>query len=596
MADLTKLRELLKKENISAYIIPTEDAHQSEYIADCDKRREYISGFTGSAGSAVVTLDHAALWTDGRYYLQAEKELGEGWTLMKGGLPTTPTQAGWLKTVLPADSAVGYDPQLFSKTTARTNETQINQAGLKYKPVLDNLVDKVWENKPKSPSANVFVHTVKYAGESHSSKLAKVREYLKSNKVDAVVIAALDEVAWLFNLRGSDISFNPVFISYAVVTVDKAHLFVNPSKLTDEVKAHLGNEVQIHEYDAVFDFVKKLSDDKKVIALDPAKCNMKLFGSVSEESTREIGSPITHPKGIKNEVELEGMRQAHVRDAVAMVKFFTWLENELKHGKKHDEVSIADKLEQFRSQQKDYVSLSFDTIAGSGGNGAIIHYHAHKETCAAVTADKLLLLDSGAQYRDGTTDVTRTVHFGTPSAEEKHAYTRVLQGHIGLDRAVFPDGTSGGKLDILARAPLWQSGLEYRHGTGHGVGAFLNVHEGPHGISFRDSAFQVALKPGMIVTNEPGYYEDGKFGVRIESVLIVKEVKTPHNFGGAKYFGFEHITMVPIQTKLIDTALMSPVEIAWVNSFNKECYDKLAPLLSDDQPALEWLKKETKAI
>jgi Xaa-Pro aminopeptidase len=595
-ARLGSFRSALQKESLHAYIIPTEDAHQSEYISESDKRRAWISGFTGSAGTAVVTLKEAALWTDGRYFLQASKQLDSAhWKLMKSGLPETPSMENWLKQVLPPSSSVGIDPRLFSKASATRLENALKGAGHTLKALERNLIDEVWTDRPAPPSASVFIHPIQYAGQEFPQKLQAVREYLSRSKADALVISSLDEIAWLYNLRGSDISFNPVFISYAVVTGDKAFLFIDPRKISEDVRKHLGSHVELRGYEDVFPFLRSLSADGKRVSMDSTRCNLFLFNSVAAEHIVADGSPITLPKALKNPVEVEGLRQAHLRDGAALISFIAWLEAELEKGNTSlTECSVSDKLEEFRSKQKDFVSLSFETIAGSGPNGAIIHYKPEESSCAPVTKNHLFLLDSGGQYRDGTTDVTRTMHFGTPTAQEKAAFTRVLQGHIALDLAVFPRGTSGGKLDVLARMPLWKAGLDYRHGTGHGVGAFLNVHEGPQGISFREGALGVALQPGMTVTNEPGYYEDGAFGIRIESVLIVKEANTPHRFGDIPYYGFEHITFSPIQTKMIDLALMSEEDIKWVNDYNAECLHKVGPLLSG--APLDWLKKEAKPL
>jgi len=418
---------------------------------------------------------------------------------------------------------------------------------------------------------------------------------LQKVQAHALVVAALDEVAWLFNIRGSDIDYNPVLRAYALVTELGAHLYVDPSKIDDDVKLHLEG-VTILPYEQIFDDVAVLARENKKVWVDPAKTNQALGDRLSAECTLESSSPVCLLKALKNDVELEGFRQSHLRDAAALIAYLAWLEAELEAGKTYTESTAADKLAQLRSEQEDFVSLSFPTISSVGPNAAIIHYAPEPSTAAKVTKDQIYLCDSGGQYRDGTTDVTRTLHFGTPTAREKRCFTRVLQGHIALDIALFPKGTSGQHLDVLARAPLWADGLDYLHGTGHGVGAFLNVHEGPQGISGRPTAGNTPLMPGMTITNEPGYYEGGAFGIRIENVMLVRKVETPLNKTTTEYYGFEHVTWVPIQTKLMDTSIMTPVEMDWVDTYNRECLEKVGPLLKSKPQALAWLEKEAKPL
>ncbi|KAJ2992148.1 hypothetical protein HDV02_003264, partial [Globomyces sp. JEL0801] len=528
---LEALRAAMKELKFTAYIIPTEDPHMSEYIADFHTRRSYISGFTGSAGLAVVTLDKAALWTDGRYFLQASQQLTSQWTLQKAGLPNVPTKEEWLIQVLPAQSTVAIDPTLFTFAAAKLLKEKLEGKGHKLVSSTENLVDKVWENRPAPPSNSIIVLDTKYAGKSYQEKISDLQKYLSENSYWGLVVSALDEIAWLFNLRGSDISFNPVFLSYAIVTADGVFLYVDEKKVTSAMREHLGDKVIIKPYDAVF-------ADLKSKGVEMASSDKKPFDTKR--------NPIQDAKAIKNEVELEGFRQSHKRDAAALCRYFSWLEDELVNKKNTSitEASAADKLEKFRSELALFKGLSFDTISSTGPN--------EHGTCATIDPAQMYLCDSGGQYLDGTTDVTRTMHFGTPTDEEKDAFTRVLKGHMGIDMLVFPKGTTGYIIDSVARLSLWKAGLDFRHGTGHGVGAFLNVHEGPHGIGMRVSQNEVGLAPGMTVTNEPGFYKDGAFGIRIENVLLVKLANTPNRFGDVDYHCFEHVTVVPIQTKLIE--------------------------------------------
>ncbi|KAI9314514.1 peptidase M24, structural domain-containing protein [Dichotomocladium elegans] len=598
---LEALRTLLKSEeyNLDAFLIPSEDAHQSEYIADSDKRRHWISGFNGSAGFAVVSTTEAALFTDGRYFLQASEQLDSNWTLMKSGLPGVPTWQEYLVKNLPSNSRIGVDPKLITNADARALSVSLATVGSSLVPVHENPVDKVWTDQPLAPQDPVLVHPVKFAGKSHADKLEDVQKYIAEKNAYGVFVSALDEIAWLFNLRGSDVECNPVFNSYALVTQTEAFLYVEPAKVDDAVKEHLGNHVTLKPYHAAFDDLRELNEalnasSQKLII--NSKTSLAVVVAVGEANIQEDRSFINDAKAIKNETELAGMRNCHKRDAAALVRYFAWLEKELKAGVKLDEVEGADRLEKFRSEQADYVGLSFDTISSTGPNGAIIHYSPEKETCKVIDIDQIYLCDSGGQYKDGTTDVTRTYHFGTPTAYEKRCFTRVLQGHIAVDSVVFPKGTTGFLLDPFARSALWKDGLDFRHGTGHGVGSYLNVHEGPHGIGIRIAYNDTPLAVGMTVTDEPGYYEDGKFGIRIENVLIVKNVDTPNNFGDRGYLGFEHVTLVPVGLNLIDHELLSPDEKKWVNDYHAECRKEIGPLVADDPDATAWLERETTPI
>lgn len=536
-------------------------------------------------------MKEAALWTDGRYFLQAEQQLDSNWTLMKAGLKSTPTKEDWLGKVLPAGSKLGVDGRLISFEAFKKMSEALAKDNISIELGQDNLVDAVWTDRPAVDLKPIMVLGQEYAGRSSADKIAALQKYLVDNKYAGFIVSALDEVAWLFNLRGSDIPFNPLFFSYALVLPSSVTMYCAPEKLG---KAQLGLVI-VKPYGAIFEELTTLKTTLSEKLLISPSCNAALALAVGGEANVVVKpSPVEVEKAVKNEVELEGFRRCHIRDAAALCSYFCWLEQQLAQAAVLDEVDGADRLETFRRAQKDCVGLSFDTISGSGPNGAIIHYKPEKPSAANITLDQLYLCDSGGQYLDGTTDVTRTVHFGVPSDEQRDRFTRVLKGNIALNRAIFPVGATGLMLDTLARQFLWRAGLDYRHGTGHGVGHFLNVHEGPHNISFRQSAHETALKPGMVVTDEPGYYEDGKFGIRIENVLVVREAQTPHNFGGAGYLTFENITMVPIQKKLIDVSLMDKEEIEWINSFHEEVWQKVSPLLEGE--AKEWLRRETSPL
>ncbi|XP_015875200.2 aminopeptidase P2 [Ziziphus jujuba] len=622
---LRALRELFSRPGIGidAYIIPSQDAHQSEFIAECYMRRAYISGFTGSAGTAVVTKDKAALWTDGRYFLQAEKQLSSSWILMRAGNFGVPTTSEWLNDFLPPGGRVGIDPFLFSSDAAEELKQDIAKKNHELVFIHDlNLVDEIWkESRPKPPNKPVRVHDIKYAGLDVASKLSSLRSELRDAGSSAIVISMLDEVAWLLNLRGSDVPHSPVMYAYLIVELDKAELFIDNSKVTTEVRAHLESAgIELKPYDSILREVESLASQGAQLWLDTSSVNAAIVNAYNtaceryykslenkSKSKTDDGingwsslpkgvykvSPLSLAKAIKNAEELEGMRNSHLRDAAALAQFWDWLEEEIHKDVKLTEVEVADKLLEFRSKQAGFLDTSFDTISGSGANGAIIHYKPEPDSCSIVHANKLFLLDSGAQYVDGTTDITRTVHFGEPTRREKECFTRVLQGHISLDRAVFPENTPGFVLDAFARSFLWKIGLDYRHGTGHGVGAALNVHEGPQSISYRYGNM-TPLQEGMIVSNEPGYYEDHAFGIRIENLLHVKEVDTPNRFGGIGYLGFEKLTFVPIQAKLVDLSLLSVEEVTWLNDYHSQVWEKVSPLL--DGSARQWLWNKTRPL
>ncbi|KAF4320679.1 hypothetical protein BBO99_00001274 [Phytophthora kernoviae] len=587
---------------LQAFLVDTADAHQSEYVGDAHKRREFLTGFTGSNGTALVTPEQALMWTDGRYFLQAEQELSEDWALMKSEELEVPTIEQWAKKNLPNDSCLAIDPYLTSVFAARNfaralKETEIELVALHE---TENLVDLIWKDRPATSPSQVQFLSEEYTGRSVADKLNSLREAVKEKGADAIVLTALDDIAWLFNIRGNDVEFNPVVTSYAVVTSETATLFLNAAN-QDEVEKHLKpSGVICKPYSSMLDEISAFTSanqDKKIL-VDPLQCNVAVFLAIPAANRKEETSVVMEQKAVKSSVEIEGLRQAHLRDGAALVKYFSWLEKEMDAGREDqwDEVQVADKQEQFRQQVKGYVSLSFDTISSIGANGSIIHYSPKRGDCAKMSTSAMYLNDSGAQYLDGTTDVTRTLHFGEPTAYEKACFTHVLKSHIALASTIFPNKIEGVKLDSITRAPLWKAGLDYRHGTGHGVGAFLNVHEKGVLLSFRLNPNGLKIQDGMVLSNEPGYYEDGKFGIRIESVMAVK--KAPHIKSPLQreFCEFETLTMAPIQQRLIDVSLLTADEIYWLNAYHMEVHDKLQPLLKDDPETYAYLVRETKPL
>ncbi|CAI5679671.1 unnamed protein product [Oreochromis niloticus] len=580
---LRQLRQAMKNckyfsEPIQAYIIPSGDAHQSEYIAPCDCRREFISGFDGSAGTAIVTEQHAAMWTDGRYFLQASQQMDNNWTLMKMGLKETPSQEDWLISVLPENSKVGVDPWIIAADQWKNMFKALSSAGHSLVAVQDNLIDAVWPDRPERPSTQLRSLGLDYTGISWQDKITALRAKMSERKITWFVATALDEIAWLFNLRGADIEYNPVFFAYTIVGMNTIRFFVDLKRLSNPaVREHLQLDspskpelsIQTFPYESVYTELQAicaaLGPKDKVWICDKASCAL----------TQVI------PK---------------IKDAVALCEFFAWLEKEIPKGNV-TEISAADKAEELRSQQKDFVGLSFPTISSVGPHGAIIHYRPLPETNRTLTVNEVYLIDSGAQYVDGTTDVTRTMHFGTPSAFEKECFTYVLKGHIAVSAAIFPNGTKGHLLDSFARAALWESGLDYLHGTGHGVGCFLNVHEGPCGISYKTFADE-PLEAGMIVSDEPGYYEDGSFGIRLENVVLVVPAKPKYNYRNRGSLTFEPLTLVPIQVKMMNTELLTQKERDWVNEYHRKCREVVGAELERQgrQEALDWLIRESQPI
>lgn len=587
-----QLREKMRAHQLQAYIVPSEDEHASEYPSDADLFRGYISGFNGSAGCALITMKEALLFTDGRYFLQASQQLEPGvWTLMKMGEPGVPTWQAWLANELPAQSRIGVDPKVISAEDAQELSLSLRTVSSSLVPLRNNLVAEIWKDRPTRPQEPIRPLPESITGRSFHDKLAELRAEIEKKHAQGFVATMLDEVAWLLNLRGNDVPYNPVFFAFCVITLDACTLYVHDSQVGDDVRQHLGTSVQIRPYEAFYDDLKAL-DMQLLVGKRASWAVFEILGEKHAKITRSI---IVDQKSIKNAVEQDGFREAHIRDGAALVSYFAWLEESLQTGRSVSETEGATQLQRFREAQADFQGLSFTTISSTGPNGAIIHYAPPDEGSPAIDPNDLYVCDSGGHYTFGTTDVTRTLHFGTPTDEQRRCFTRVLQGHIAIDKLVFPYNTTGYVIDALARAPGWRDHLEYRHGTGHGVGHFLNVHEPPMGIGTRAVFNETGLKAGMVLSNEPGYYLDGHWGIRIENLLIVQ----PHKLSGNAepptskgFLQFEHITLCPIQTKLIDPTLMTPEERAWVNEYHDEVLKKLRPRLEGDGRALRWLEKE----
>ena len=587
---LSNLREVMKREHLDAFVFPSTDPHNSEYVPDRWKGREWLSGFTGSAGTAVVTMHEAALWTDSRYFLAAEQQLaGTEFKLMRERVAGTPSIAEWLGNVLSdVDGAqVGIDGMV---NTAADVEALIadlrRQGGITVRTNFDPLAI-IWPNRPPVPAAKIEIHPLEYAGETTASKLSRIGTALRSLHADGMLVSALDDIAWTLNLRGSDVHCNPVFVSYLLISPKTVTLFVNDDKLTPPVKAYLSAQgVQTAPYDTIRDALRRY--DEYNILLDPHETSYTLFRQVRVQEVVRAASPVPAMKAIKNEVEVEGFHRAMIRDGVAMVKFLRWLQTAVATGQE-TEVSIAAKLTSLRMEQPLFRDISFDTIAGYEAHGAIVHYEATPETDVPLEPKGFLLLDSGAQYQDGTTDITRTIALGPLTQEQREIYTLVLKGHIQLELAKFPSGACGTQIDALAREAMWRKGLNFMHGTGHGVGSFLNVHEGPHQI--RMEYKPAPLLPFMTVTDEPGLYLQDKFGVRIENTLLIKPYMTTA-FGD--FLQMEPLTLCPIDTAPIVREMMLPEETGWLNGYHEYVLDKLSPHLAGAD--LEWLRAATRAF
>lgn len=586
---IADLRELMRREHLSAFIFPSTDPHHSEYVPDRWKGREWISGFNGSAGTAVVTLDAAALWTDSRYFLAAEEQLkGTEFQLMKLKVSGTPSIAEWLVEQLRnAESPeVGLDGMVNSLAAVESLVAELRHAGITLRTNLDPL-SVIWKDRPSVPDNPVVIQPLEYAGETVQSKLGRLRKALRERHADGMLVSALDDIAWTLNLRGTDVHCNPVFVAYLLVDSKKATLYINKVKLTDEVKDYLKEQqVEVREYDEIGDGLRSYGEYN--ILLDPDETCYTLAKKVRTQEVVRATSPLPAMKAVKNEKEIEGYRRAMLRDGVAMVKFLKWLKPAVEAGGQ-TEMSIDRKLTSLRAEQPLFRDISFDTIAGYGPHGAIVHYEATPETDVPLEPEGFLLLDSGAQYQDGTTDITRTIALGPVSDEERRIYTLVLKGHIQLELCKFPDGASGTQIDALAREAMWRQGLNFLHGTGHGVGSYLNVHEGPHQI--RMEYMPAPLHAGMTVTDEPGLYLAGKFGVRIENTLLIRPYLQTE-FG--RFLRMEPLTLCPIDTTPIIPSMLLPEEITWLNEYHEYVYETLSPHLNDEER--KWLREATEAI
>lgn len=582
------LRMTFRPNNIKAFIIPSTDPHLSEYVAPYWMSREWISGFTGSAGTAVILMDKAGLWTDSRYFLQAEKELeGSGITLYKEMLPETPSITKFLCQNLKPGESVSIDGKMFSVQQVEQMKEDLAPYQLQVNLFGDPLKN-IWKDRPSMPDAPAFIYDVKYAGKSCGEKVAAIRTELKKKGIFALFLSSLDEIAWTLNLRGSDVHCNPVIVSYLLVTQDEVVYFISPEKITQEVNEYLQEQqVSLRKYDEAESFLNSFAGEN--ILIDPKKTNYAIYSAINPACKVVRGeSPVTLLKAIRNEQEIAGIHHAMQRDGVALVKFLKWLETSVLSGKE-TELSVDRKLHEFRAAQPLYMGESFDTIAGYKEHGAIVHYSATEESDVTLQSKGFLLLDSGAQYLDGTTDITRTIALGELTEEEKTDYTLILKGHIALAMAKFPAGTRGAQLDVLARMPIWSHGMNFLHGTGHGVGHFLSVHEGPQSIRMNENP--IVLQPGMVTSNEPGVYKAGSHGIRTENLTLVCKDKEGM-FG--EYFKFETITLCPICKKGIIKEMLTAEEVKWFNDYHQTVYKKLSPSLNEEEK--KWLLEATKAI
>lgn len=585
---IAALRAHIAQEQIQAFIIPSTDPHLSEYVAPHWQSREWISGFTGSAGTVVVTAKDAGLWTDSRYFLQAARQLeGTCITLYKEMLPETPNIPEFLSAHLQEGDCVGIDGKMFSAEEVEHLQKELKKSGIRIKSIADP-IQLLWTDRPAMPLAPAFVYDTKYAGMSFTEKLPAVRQAMEAAGADSLLLSALDEIAWLLNIRGNDVHCNPVVVSYLLIEKDKVNYFVQPQKVTPELTEYFNvNGISVHPYEEIGDYLNSFNAHS--ILMNPAKTNYAIYSAIRPGCLIINGaSPVALLKAIRNKQEIAGIHAAMQRDGVALVKFLKWLDEAVPAGKE-TEISVDKKLHTFRAAQPLYMGESFDTIAGYKEHGAIVHYEATPETDVTLKSEGFLLLDSGAQYLDGTTDITRTIALGPLTEEEKTDYTLILKGHIALAMAVFPEGTRGAQLDVLARMPIWKERMNYLHGTGHGVGHFLNVHEGPQSIRMNENP--IPLQPGMVTSNEPGVYKAGSHGIRTENLLLT--VPAGEGMFG-NYLKFETITLCPICRKGIIKELLTAEEIEWLNEYHRVVYEKLSPDLDNDEK--EWLKEACKPL
>ena len=588
---IAALREAMKQHKIDAYIIPTSDPHMSEYPADCWKYREWISGFTGSAGTVIITADKAGLWTDSRYFLQASTQLeGTGIELFKMMLPETPTIPEFLTHELKEGQTVGLNGETYSLADARSLEKALAEKEIKLNTNA-SLIDPIWKERPAIPEAPMFEMPIELSGKSTEDKLIDINKMLHKAGADCTILSALDEVAWTFNIRGTDVAYNPVVISYAFVSEKESVLFVNPKKIPAEIAEHLKKEgVTLADYGMLATFLSRLPEQTRVF-VDSKRTNVAIYNALPKSSILIEGtSPANHLKSIKNETEIKGFRNAVLKDGIAMTKFYFWLEKMLKAGEKVTELSAAAKLTALRSEQPQYVMDSFASISSYGPHGAVVHYSPTPETDTELKTDSLYLLDSGAQYLDGTTDITRTIALcDEPSEQMKKDFTRALKGTIGIAKCKFPAGIRGCLIDAFARKALWDAGINYLHGTCHGIGHCLNVHEGPQSIRMEENP--VILEPGMVMSDEPAMYRPGEYGIRTENMILIRE-DSETEFG--KFLGFETLTLCYIDTKLVIPSMLSVREHAWLNKYHQMVYDLVSPHLTEEEKA--WLKEKTAEI
>ena len=588
---LAALRQEMKARQLSAFIVPSTDPHSSEYVSEHWETRKWISGFTGSAGTAVITLEDAGLWTDSRYFIQAEEQLeGTGIRLFKDRLPETPSIGEWLGSILKEGNKVGIDGWVNSHQEAFGLNNELKAKGLALETMTEDIFDTLWENRPRLPQSPIFILDEARTGASCTAKINRIKEAIAKNGISAIILSALDEIAWTLNLRGNDVHCNPVFISYLLISAEGYTLYIMEDKITDDVRAYLKeHQVEIKAYSALAEDLRSFKEKHQGILQISPLANEALYNLSSQYADTIIApSPVALMKAVKNEAEQAGFRKAMERDGVAMVKFLRWLEEAVPAGNE-SEVSIDKKLYEFRAEQADFKGISFDTIAGYKEHAAIVHYEATPETDIPLKPEGLLLLDSGAQYLDGTTDITRTIVLGPLTEEEKTDYTLVLKGHLQLQNTQFPAGTCGTQLDVLARIAMWKSGINYMHGTGHGIGHFLCVHEGPHQI--RMNHMPTLLEPGMTVTDEPGIYKAGRHGIRIENTLLIVPGQETE-FG--KFYQFEPLTLCPIDKEAIVVEMLTDEELKHFNDYHEMVYNRLSAFLNEEEKA--WLKEATSPL
>ena len=591
---IENIRDLMKEKNIYAYIVPSSDYHQSEYVGDYFKSREFMSGFTGSSGTLIISMDEAGLWTDGRYFIQAENELKDsGIKLFKMGEEGVPTIEEYLLEKLPKNSTLGFDGRVMSVKEGQSLANKLAFKGINIEYKYD-LVNDIWEDRCSLPTEKAFLLGTEYSGESFSDKLSRIRAVMKEKKATTHILASLDDIAWLFNIRGRDVKSNPVVLSYAVISIDSVYLFIDKNKIGEDIRAELSKEnVQIKGYEEVYEFIKKI-EENEVVLIDTSKVNYAIYSNIPSNVQKiEERNPSILFKSIKNEIELKNIRNSHIKDGVAFTKFMYWLKNNI--GKiEITEISATQKLEEFRREQDKFIEPSFSTIAAYKDHAAIMHYSATEESNYKLEPRDLFLVDSGGQYFDGTTDITRTIALGPIPENVRKDFTNVVRGMIRLSKAKFLYGCRGYNLDILARGPLWEEGIDYKCGTGHGIGFVLNVHEGPNGFRWKvreDIDDSCILEEGMVTTNEPGVYVENSHGIRIENEIVVRKAEK-NEYG--QFMDFEVITFAPIDLDAIDESLILKDEKVYLNNYHKQVYDKISPYLNEEEK--QWLKTYTREI